>query len=87
MRMARRTVKALLCILVLCELYVAWQLWRHGLPMLATGVQETKPGEVSFGVSHAPISAQDWLVLVLVLAIQIALVWFLWWSRRRAARA
>jgi hypothetical protein len=86
MRFARRVVKVLLSILVLCEMYVAWQLWRYGLPTEVTDVRETKPGEISFRLTPAPVSARDYLVLVVVIVLQVALVGFLWWSRRKIAR-
>jgi hypothetical protein len=85
MRLARRAAKVLLSIIILCEAYFVWQLWIHGPPMVATRVQETKPGEMSFRMIPAPVSTLDCLVLVVVLALQVALVGFLWWSRRKIA--
>jgi hypothetical protein len=86
MRLARRAVKVLLSILVLFEAYSAWQFWRHGPPMVVTGVREMKPDGISFRMTPAPLTALDYLVLVIVIALQVALVWFLWWSKRRVAR-
>jgi len=53
--------------------------------MVATDVWETGPGEVSFRMTPAPLSTYDYLVVVVVIALQVALVWFLWWSRRKIA--
>ena len=33
MRLARLAAKVLMILVVFCETYVAWQLWRHGPPM------------------------------------------------------
>jgi len=51
--------------------------------MVATGVTDTKSGEAAFRMTPAPISVHDYLVLVFVIALQVLLVGFLWWSRRR----
>lgn len=82
MQLARLAAKVLLTLIVLCETGVAWRLWRHGSPteMVATGEQ-------SFKVVRIPFSASDWTTLLAVIALQVALVWFLWWSRRKNAGA
>jgi hypothetical protein len=81
MRWARRAAEVLLILIVLCETGVAWQLWRHGPPMemVATGNQ-------LFKWVRIPLSASDWRIFVTTIALQVALVWFLWWSRRKIAR-
>ena len=81
MRMARLAAKILLTFIVLCETGVAWQLWRHGLPM-----EMVATGEQSFKMVRIPVSASDWTTLVAVIALQVAFVVFLWWSRRKIAR-
>jgi hypothetical protein len=86
MWVARRAAKALLILIVLCEMGVAWQLWRHGPQMMATDVRETGSGEVSFRMVPVPPSHSDYLVLAVVIAVQVALIWFLWWSKRKIAR-
>jgi hypothetical protein len=86
MRLARRAAKVLLILIVLCEAYIAYQLWIHGPPMVANDVRETVIGEVSFRMVPVPPSHSDYLVLAVVLAVQVALVWFLWWSKRKIAR-
>jgi hypothetical protein len=79
-------VKVLLSILVLLDSYSAWQLWRHGPPMVTTDIREIIPGEVTFKMTPAPLGPYDYLVLVFVIVLQVALVGFLWWSRRKIAR-
>jgi hypothetical protein len=83
MRLARRVAKVLLIILVLFDSFSAWQLWRHGLPMVTTGPVETRPGEVSFRMTPAPLSPLDYVVLVPMVALPVALVGFLWWSKTK----
>ncbi len=68
MRLARRVAKILLSIFVLCEAYFAWQLWRHGPPMMAIDVREIKPGEESFRMIPVPLTAHDYLELIVVIA-------------------
>jgi hypothetical protein len=86
MRWVRLAAKILLSILVLFEVYVAWQFWLHGPPMVATDVRETGPGELSFRLVPVPPSPSDYLVLSVVIVVQVALVGFLWWSKRKIAR-
>ena len=80
-QLAREAGKALLILIVLCETGVAWQLWRHGPPM-----EMVATGEQSFRMVRIPLSASDWMMLMAVIALQVALVGFLWWSRRKIAR-
>jgi len=77
MRLARGVAEALLIFIILCETGVAWRLWKHGPPteMVGTG----------FKAVRIPISASDWTILAVVIALQIALIGFLWWSRRSIA--
>jgi hypothetical protein len=42
-------------------------------------------GEQLFKWVRIPMSASDWTILVTTIALQVALVWFLWWSRRKVA--
>ena len=88
MRLARGVAKSLLIFIVLCEIGVAWQLWRHGPPMKMVVVSDRvkEAGELSFKMVRVPPSASDWTILAAVIALQVALVGFLWWSRRRIAR-
>ena len=88
MRLARQTAKALLTFIVLCEIGVAWQLWRHGPPMdiVVTSDKVKEAGELSFKVVRVSPSASDWTILVAVVALQVALIGFLWWSRRKITR-
>jgi hypothetical protein len=81
MRLARRAAKVLLSFLVFCEALVAWELWIHGPPM-----EMVETGEQSFKMVRIPPSASDYLILAAVLALQVALVGFLWWFRRKIAR-
>ena len=81
MQLARQAAKALLISIVLCETGVAWQLWRHGPPM-----EMVATGEQLFKWVRIPMSASDWTTLLAVIALQVALVVFLWWSRRKIAR-
>ena len=88
MRLARGVANALLIFIILCETGVAWQLWRHGPPMrmvvLSDRVKEA--GELSFKMVRVLPGASDWTILAAVIALQVALIGFLWWSRRRIAR-
>jgi hypothetical protein len=81
MRPARLAAKVLLTLIVLCETGVAWRLWRHGPPM-----EMVAAGEQSFKMVRIPLSASDWTMLMAVIALHVALIGFLWWSRRRIAR-
>jgi len=89
MRLARLAAKVLLTLIVLCEMGVAWRLWRHGPPMemVITSDRVKEAGELSFKMVRVPVSASDWTILVAVIGLQVALVWFLWWSRRKNAGA
>ena len=87
MQLARLVAKVLLTFIVLCETGVAWRLWRHGPPMemVITSDRVKEAGELSFKMVRVPVSASDWTILVAVIGLQVALVWFLWWSRRKIA--
>ena len=89
MRLARLAAKVLLTLIVLCEMGVAWRLWRYGPPMemVITSDRVKEAGELSFKMVRVPVSASDWTILVAVIGLQVALVWFLWWSRRKNAGA
>ena len=88
MRLARFSAKVLLILIILFETGVAWQLWRHGPPMqmVVTSDKVKEAGELSFKWVRVPMSASDWTILVAVIASQVALIGFLWWSRRKIAR-
>ena len=88
MRLARQTAKALLILIVHCETGVAWQLWRHGPPMEMVVVSDRvkEAGELSFKMVRVPPSASDWTKLAVVIALQVALIGFLWLPRHRIAR-
>ena len=73
MQLARLAAKVLLTLIVLCETGVAWRLWRHGPPMEMVTTREQL-----FKWVRIPLSASDWTILVAVIALQVALVWFLW---------
>ena len=81
MQLARLAAKVLLILIALCETGVAWQLWRHGLPM-----ELVTTGEQLFKWVRIPLSASDWTLLAAVIALQVALVVFLRRSRRIIAR-
>lgn len=87
MRLARLAAKVLMILIVLCEIGVAWRLWRHGPPMemVVTSDKVKEAGELSFRMVRIPPSASDWTILMAVIALQVALVVFLWWSRRKIA--
>jgi hypothetical protein len=88
MRLARSAAKVLLSILVLCEVFCALQLWIHGPPMdmVVTSDKIKETGELSFKMVRVPIGPEDYLALVAVIALQVALTGFLWRSRRKIAR-
>jgi hypothetical protein len=88
MRPVRFAAKVLLILIVLCEMLVAWELWRHGPPMdmVVTSDKVKEAGELSFKMVRVPLSTTDWTMLVAVIALQVALIGFLWWSRRRITR-
>ncbi|MGD0911329.1 MAG: hypothetical protein ABR928_05500 [Terracidiphilus sp.] len=85
MRLARFVAKVLLILIVLGEMLVAWELWRHGPPMdmVVTSDRVKEAGELSFKMVRVSPSASDWTILVVVIGLQVALAWFLWWSRRK----
>jgi hypothetical protein len=85
MRLARLAAKVLLILIVLCETGVAWRLWRHGPPMemVITSDKVKEAGESSFKMVRIPLRAEDYLTIIGVIALQVALVIFLWWSKRR----
>jgi hypothetical protein len=56
------------------------------MEMVATSDTVKETGELSFKMVRIPLSASDWAVLVAVIALQVALAGFLWWSRRKIAR-
>jgi uncharacterized membrane protein (UPF0182 family) len=85
MRLARRLTMAFLTVILLCEAWFTWVLWVHGGPMLVRDERVTKSGEYSFKVAQAPIGASDWAELAVVISLQVALVGFLWWSKRKIA--
>ena len=87
MRLARGVAKALLIFIVLCEIGVAWQLWRYGpaMDMVVTSDKVKETGELSFKMVRIPPSISDWTILVSVIALQLALAAFLWRSRRKIA--
>lgn len=86
MRLICWAAKFLLSILILCDAYSALQLWKHGPRLMMTDEKITKAGELSFKIARVPLSAQDYLLIVFVVAMQVALIWFLWWSRRKIVR-
>ena len=86
MRVARRVAKILLSLMVFIDALCGWELWRHGPPMTISG-EEVKHGEASFRMTQAPLGAYDYVALIVLISIQLALLAFLWWSRRRIARA
>ena len=81
MQLTRFAAKVLLTLIVLCETGVAWRLWRHGPPM-----EMVTTGEELFKWVRIPLSASGWAMFAAVIALQVALVVFLWWSRRKIAR-
>jgi len=87
MRRIRFAAKVLLTLIVLCETVVAWRLWRHGPPMemVVTSDRVKEAGELSFKMVRVSPSASDWAILVVVVGLQVALLWFIWWSRRKVA--
>jgi hypothetical protein len=86
MRLIRWAAKFLLSILILCDAYSALQLWKHGPRLMMTDEKITKAGELSFKIARVPLNAQDYLLIVFVVALQVALIWFLWCSRRKIVR-
>ena len=85
MRLARGMAKALLIFIVLCEVGVAWQLWRYGPPMdmVVTSDKAKETGELSFKMVRVSLRAEDYLTIIVVIVLQVALVVFLLWSRRK----
>jgi hypothetical protein len=72
--------------MVLIDALCAWELWRHGSPIMISE-EEVKRGEASFRMTQAPLGAHDGAALIVLITLQVALVGFLWWSRRKIARA
>jgi hypothetical protein len=81
MRLARQAANVLLTLIFLCEAMVVWELWIHGPPMVVTDEEVTRAGEYSFKLARAPVSTEDYLALIVAIALQVALVVFLWRSR------
>jgi hypothetical protein len=50
---------------------------------VATLAKISETGKISWKMVRVPLSASDWTILVAVIALQVALIGFLWWSRRR----
>ena len=86
MRLARLAAKTLLVLFIVCDVPFAWEFWRHGPPMVISDWREIKPGEASFRMTQAPVTTHDYIVHTIVIALQVALLGFLWWSRHRIAR-
>ena len=86
MKVARQTAKTLLVLFFLFDVLVAWELWRHGPPIVISQWEEIKPGEVSFRMVKAPVTVHDYIALTIVVALHVALLVFLWWSGKRTAR-
>lgn len=85
MRLVRLAAKALMILIAVCEALVAWELWRHGPPMdmVITSDKVKESGELSFKMVRVPLQAEDYLTIIAVIALQVALVMFLRWSRRK----
>jgi hypothetical protein len=86
MKVARQMAKAFLVLFFLFDALIAWQLWRHGPPMVMSDWKEIKPGEVSFRMAKAPVAAHDYIALTIAVTLHVALLGFLWWSGKRIAR-
>jgi len=56
------------------------------MKMVVLSDRVKEAGELSFKMVPVPPSASDWTILAAVIALQVALIGFLWWSRRRIAR-
>jgi hypothetical protein len=56
------------------------------MEMVVTSDRVKEAGELSFKMVRVSPSASDWAILVVVIGLQVALVWFIWWSKRRIAR-
>ena len=82
----RQIAKTLLISLVVLELLVCWELWRHGPPTAVTDFKEIGPGEISFRMKPTAPSPLDYGVLTAVIAVQAASAGFLWRTGRIANR-
>lgn len=85
MRLIRWTAKIVLVIFILSDALFVWRLWRHGPLISIRGGEEIRPGEVSFKITKFPATAHDYIELAIMIASQVAIAGFLWWSRRRFA--
>lgn len=56
------------------------------MDMVVTSDKVRETGELSFKMVRVSPSASDWTILVTAIALQVALVVFLWWSRSKIAR-
>lgn len=56
------------------------------MDMVVTSDKVKETGELSFKMVRVPLSASDYVVFGAVIALQVALVWFLWRSRRKVVR-
>jgi len=69
MQLARQAVNALLGIFIFLDLVCAWELWRHGPPMVVTDFKEIKQGEISFKMTPAPFAQHVYITPIIVIAL------------------
>ena len=83
MRFVRQLATGLLAVFILCDVSVIYGRWRHGPFLDITNVSELKNGEVSFTMTPVPMAP----ILLALIAPQIALIAFLWWSNNKTTRS
>jgi hypothetical protein len=82
MRFSRFAAKALLAMLSLFDAGLIWHFWKHGSPVEFI-VKDAGPSVVSFSVKRIPPSVEDWVCLLILIAVHAVLISFLIMQARR----
>ncbi len=83
---ARQIAKTLLVSLLVLELLAAWELWRHGPPMIVTDFKGIGSGAASFRMKPSAPGPSDYGVLTAAIALQAASSGYLWLTSGRYPR-
>src|SRR5271167_4307224 len=76
MRFFRSVAKALLALFLLFDAGLIWHFWKHGRPVEFIA-KDAGPGSVTFSVKRIPPSLEDWVCLLIPIAIHAVLISFL----------
>lgn len=78
----RWSTKLLLGVVIFLDAVVVFQIWRNGPPTKEVWT-EIKPGVDAVRVTRVPFTAMDWLGLVVILAVNVAVLYVFWRFRKR----